>query len=159
MKYIPEFTLLDEVKSFQNDEESANREWHKNSMSGWHISKKWADVFKKHLEILTPIAINGDALAQYSVGAIYLIDCLYDNEEEAISNSKRNRVEMSKWLELAAKQGVLAAIDNLISSGIGMESDRLRSLYEANINEPDTNIEEWKNNMQLIYKLAYVQNS
>lgn len=157
MSDIPEFTILDEVKAFQNDVELSTEAWHSRSMSGWHVTSKWADVFKKHLEILKPIAESGDAMAQYSVGSIYLGSMLYDNEEEAIASYEKDRVVMTKWLELAARQGVLAAIDNLIGVGLGVESDKLRVLYNEKITKPDTNIDEWKENMKLLYDSLYAE--
>jgi len=69
--------------------------------------------FKKHRNNLLPLAENGDALAQYKLGIIYWLGYLHESEAKAIEHHQEDLVNSTKWLILAAKQGVIVALDNL----------------------------------------------
>ena len=155
----PDFKISSEVQKYWNDTESLTKEWHEKNMQGWHVTEKWVKKYQYHLSTLLPLAENGDAMAQYAVATIYLTSYLYDNEEDAINNHDKDALEMSKWLTLAAKQGVLSAIDNLITTGTNKEAKKLMALYRANITTSDKNQKEWERNMLLIYNLAYEKQS
>lgn len=95
-------------------------------VNNWHVTTEWADKFAQHLRSLFPLAEGGNALAQYYVAAIYMLGYCYTSAEEQAENYQRDMLEMSKWLERAARQGIVAAVDNLVTMGVGPEAERVR---------------------------------
>ena len=96
--------------------------------SHWYVTPEWAKQFREHLARLLPLAAAGNPWAQYSVANIYMCGYLYTTESEAIANHHKDSTEMSGWLERAAQQGFVAAVDNLITNGVGPEAERLRNI-------------------------------
>lgn len=83
-----------------------------------------------YAEIL-PIADSGDAWAQYAVGTMLSLGLRCSTQQEYFESYLSHLPTMSHWWSVAAKQGHLGALDNLLTSGIGVESDRARSLANA----------------------------
>lgn len=94
----------------------------------WYITPAWAEKFQTHLAKLRPIAIAGDPWAQYAVATIYMGGYLYSSQDGYIANYENDAKELSLWLEKCARQGFVAAVDNLITNGVGPEAERLRGI-------------------------------
>lgn len=94
----------------------------------WYITPDWENLFRRHLAALLPIASAGNPWAQYSVAVLYMNGYLYSTEAEAIANYHKDSIELSGWLVLCARQGFVAAVDNIITSGVGPEAERLRGI-------------------------------
>lgn len=126
--YIPShLPVAAEIKAYQDDLQTLGVI---NDEKNWYVTKEWAAKFRKHFEKMLPLAQNGDPLAQYQVATIYMIGCLYDSESEMMENHEKDSIEMTNLLLLSAKQGVVAALDNVLVNGVGTEAERLRQIYQ-----------------------------
>lgn len=123
---LSKFVVCDEVKIFQNDCDLLIKD---KDASEWLVDKEWSERFRTHLNILEPLAKLGDAWAQYSISVIYMLGYLYLDEDEMAQHYEKDVATLSYWLEKAAKQGFITAVDNLISTGVGPEADRLRKIF------------------------------
>jgi TPR repeat protein len=133
--YIPaHLPVAPEVEAYRSDFDAIFNKFAAKP-DAWHVDKEWADKFRKHREKLLLLAESGDALAQYSLGTLYMSGYLYTSVPEAINQQTQIEPEMTKWLLSAAKQGVIAALDNLLSVGVGEEADKLRDAYLASKDE------------------------
>lgn len=94
----------------------------------WYITKAWAEKFRGHFAALLPLAEAGNPLAQYQIAGLLMLGYCYDNPRECEENYSTDMVQMSAWLERAARQGVVVAVDNLITNGVGAEAERLRQI-------------------------------
>lgn len=94
----------------------------------WYVTPEWAAKFQAHLEKLLPIATAGNPWAQYSVASIYMCGYLYSSQNDYDANYYKDSQAMSLWLEKCARQGFVAAVDNLVVVGVGPEADRLRRI-------------------------------
>jgi len=151
-----EWNIADEVKRFQDD---VNKLGLVCSEKGWQITADWAIRFNNHLKSLIPLAERGDPIAQYNVAIIYMNGYLYSSESAAKNNYEIDKIEMSKWLECAARAGIAAALDNLITSGVGAESDRIRELYYRHKNDLENGpppSEAWQRDMTKLHHIAYL---
>ena len=57
-----------------------------------------------------------------------LLGYLHDSKQGYESNYERDAAVGSAWLEKAASQGFVAAVDNLVCVGVGDEANRLREI-------------------------------
>jgi TPR repeat protein len=99
-----------------------------NDSNHWYVTREWASKFMVHVESLRVLAVAGDPWAQYRLGNVYFLGVLYCSEQELIRNNEADTVKGSYWLEKAARQGFVAAVDNLVIVGVGPEAERLRIL-------------------------------
>ena len=99
-------------------------------LNGWYVSVEKAAKFRVHLNKMLPMAEAGNPHAQYSVACIYMLGQIYDQEENYIKNYESDANQMSYWLEKAARQGFVIAVDNLVVVGKGEEADRLRAIAQ-----------------------------
>lgn len=99
-----------------------------NDLEQWHITPESAEKFQRHLLTLTPHAEGGNPLAQYSIAAILMIGYCYASAEQHLANHDRDAAVMTSWLVRCARQGLVAAVDNLVTSGVGPEAERLRAI-------------------------------
>jgi hypothetical protein len=120
-----QFAVPPEVKAFRNDAERLGMIC---DLEHWYVTPEWAATFRQHLRSLLPIAVAGNPWAQYSVACIYMGGYVYSCQEECIANHDQDTKEFSLWLERCARQGFAAAVDNLITDGVGPEAERLRSI-------------------------------
>lgn len=120
-----QFKIPEEVKEFHKDSESLGMLY---DLENWYITQEWCQKFRIHLDRLLKLAESGEPWSQYNVGTIYLNGYLYDSMEEFEKNYKADAIIGSKWLEKAARQGFVAAVDNLVVVGVGPESERLREI-------------------------------
>ena len=95
----------------------------------WYITEAWAEKFRGHFAALLPLAEVGNPLAQYHIAGLLMFGYCYESQRECEQNYSTDMVQMSAWLERAARQGVVAAVDNLITSGVGTEAERLRKIF------------------------------
>jgi hypothetical protein len=95
----------------------------------WFLTEEWKAKFEEHLRRLLPIAEQGNPFAQYFVAVIYLFGFRYSSHKECQDNYEKDTVEGTKWLVRAARQGVVVAIDNLITNGKGPEVERLSKIH------------------------------
>ncbi|MCF6194363.1 MAG: hypothetical protein L3J46_08545, partial [Kangiellaceae bacterium] len=120
------FKIPAEVELLQNDTDALGMV---NDSDNWYVTEEWVQKFRNHLKVILPLAENGDPVAQYNVATIYLCGYLYSSEEKAIKAYEADAIVMSKWFERAARSGYVVAIDNLISTGVGDEAERLKRLF------------------------------
>lgn len=99
-----------------------------NDENNWYVTEEWANKFRMHLDSLRAIAEKGNPLAQCYVAAILLLGNCYTSSQEQLLNYPRDAEEMSYWLERCARQGLVAAVDTLVTCGVGPESERLREI-------------------------------
>lgn len=110
------------------------------TLEEWFITEAWAMRFKAHFQKLLVQAEAGNALAQSALGTIYFFGCCYTSREEHKANYDKDIVEMTYWLLRSTRQGVVAAIDLLISMGVGPEVERLRGIFR----EVDAEVKQGK---------------
>lgn len=149
------FKIPKEVELFHKDVDSLGK---LKDGKEWYVTDQWAKKFRTHLNNMLPLAEKGDPIAQYNVGVVYMCGYLHSTEQSAIEANKADTVEMSKWLERAARGGVVVAIDNLISTGVGEEADRLRKIYNDHKSELENGpapSESWERDMQKLFEIAY----
>lgn len=99
-----------------------------NDLEHWYITPEWAEKFRLHQLTLTPLAESGNPLAQCSIATILLLGYCYSSAEEQLENHDRDSKEMTNWLVRSARQGLVAAVDNLVTCGVGTEAERLRAI-------------------------------
>lgn len=141
-----------EVVSFNKDSDALQ---HEHDLSKWSLTDKWLEIFQQHYNNILPLAKSGNAVVQYTIAIMYMVPYLHKTHEEHVANYENDSAEMTYWLEKAAKQGILGAIDILIVEGIGAESDRLRKLRKSQNVPNEKSMEEWQSNLQSLYEIAY----
>ncbi|NJN47163.1 MAG: sel1 repeat family protein, partial [Candidatus Competibacteraceae bacterium] len=104
-----------------------------------------------HFNKLLKLAEAGDPWAQYNVGNMYFGGYLYSSEEDFKNNYETDIKKCSHWLEKAARQGFVAAVDNLVVVGVGPEAERLR---EISHNRGQTTIIRTPKTPRLIARMA-----
>lgn len=120
-----EVNVPPEVSNFRSDFESLGVV---NDLDNWYVTGQWAEKFEAHFNDLLPLAEQGHVLAQYSLAIIHMMGLRYSSIELAKANYSQDISQMSQWLELAAKQGYMGAIDILGAMGVGEEAERLRGI-------------------------------
>jgi hypothetical protein len=99
-----------------------------NDDENWYVTEAWAAKFRDHFAALLPLAEAGNPLAQYQIAGLLMLGYRQCSLRECEENYPTEVVQMSSWLERAARQGVVVAVDNLITSGVGAEAERLRKI-------------------------------
>jgi len=161
-----QFKIPTEVKEFQSDCESLGMI---QDLDNWYITAEWRQKFKGHFEKLLKLAEAGDPWAQYNVGNMYFGGYLYSSEEEFKDNYETDIKECSRWLEKAARQGFVAAVDNLAVVGVGPEAERLREISKQVEKEHPEFIQKWEKDanvpvitpsfFEAVWERAYGNNS
>ena len=127
MYKVPEgFELPEEVKAFQADCEALGVI---SDGESWNVSEEAAGRFQDHLNKMLPLAEDGNPWAQYNVAVVFMNGYLQTSLGSVKENYQKDCEKMSYWLEKAAKKGFFAAVDNLVTSGVGEESERLRNIF------------------------------
>ena len=129
-----DFPVSDDVKAFRRDCDGASES---RAVEDGYVSPEWVSVFEKHKEVLKPMAQAGDMYSQYSIAVIYMLNLLHSDMESARVVHEEDAKECTRWLLMSAKQGFLAALDNLLSVGVGPEADRVRALSKTIPRSPD----------------------
>jgi hypothetical protein len=159
-----EFLVPTEVIDFQKDRDSLGVIC---DLDNWYITPEWSHKFMEHFKKLEILADSGEPWSQYNLGSIYLCGYLYSSEEKFEKNYELDLIAASKWLEKAAKQGFVAAVDNLVGMGVGSESERLREITRIVENE-HPEFTHWDNNkiptilpalFETVWQRAYGKNS
>lgn len=138
-----QFTVPEEVKEFHKDCDSLGMI---NDSENWYVTSEWSLKFKKHFDKLLKLAELGEPWSQYNLGNIYFSGYLYSSIQEFQKNYEHDAIIGSKWLEKAAQQGFVAAVDNLVVLGVGSESDRLRKISNDIEKEHPEYIQKWEQN-------------
>jgi hypothetical protein len=113
-------------------------------LDNWYITEAWAKRFQTHLEHLLALAESGNPWAQYNVGIIYCAGYLHGSQKAYEEHYEKDLIQSSRWLEKAARQGFVAAVDNLVVVGVGEEADRLRLISKiVEKNHPEY-IQKWE---------------
>ncbi len=120
-----QFKVPEEVKEFQKDCDSLGMV---SDGKNWFVTPEWSRKFKAHYEKLLKLAESGEPWSQYNLGSMFILGYLYSSKEESEKNYEADVMSGSKWLEKAARQGFVAAVDTLVVEGVGPESDRLRGI-------------------------------
>lgn len=126
--------------------------------TAWYGTAASARKFREHVENMLPFAEAGDPSAQYAVALAYWVLLVYETEEEAMERHPNDAPIYTRWLELAARQGHIGALDNLLGVGVGPEAERLRALHKVTFGEngaasPPT--DAWRQEMCEFYEIAY----
>jgi len=149
------FKVPKEVELLQDDTDALGKV---NDSENWYVTEEWAKKFRSHLKAILPLAEKGDPVAQYNVATIYLCGYLYSSEEKAIRAYKTDAIVMSEWFERAARSGYVVAIDNLISTGVGHEAERLKDIFskhKASLEKGIPPSDSWLRDMERLYDIAY----
>lgn len=85
----------------------------------WPVSLDSASMFQRHLERLAPVAEAGNNFARYAMASIYLLEVLYPDEQTREERLAEDRAKMTRLLCQCAENGLVAAFDNLVTSGTG----------------------------------------
>ena len=136
-----QFDVPIEVNDFQCDRDKLGMIC---DLDNWYITEEWAKQFQTHLKRLLPLAESGNPWAQYNVGIIYFCGYLYSSQNAYEEHYEEDLIQCSLWLEKAARQGFVVAVDNLVVIGVGEEADRLRlisNMVEKNYPEY---IQKWE---------------
>lgn len=149
---------LSTAKEVQDLYEDLERFGPVNDGENWFVTKAWANKFKHHLQKLLPLAEQGDALAQCEVANIYYVGYLHPSEDEALNCYQSDIETATTWWLKSIHGGVYSALDALMVSGVGAETDRLRKIYKENLQEftqgsPPS--EDWEKDMKHLYAIAY----
>ncbi|MDO9214703.1 MAG: hypothetical protein Q7U23_12825 [Methylococcales bacterium] len=140
-KMPTEFEIPDEVHRFQDDCDKLGMLC---DMDNWYITDEWAKRFQTHLECLLAVAEAGNPWAQYNVGSLYIHGYLYSSAKAYEEHYEEDVIQGSLWLEKAARQGFIAAVDNLVVIGLGEEANRLRLISNmVEKNHPEY-IQKWE---------------
>lgn len=143
MYSTPRHVMPTEVVAFQHDIDALGMIC---DSDHWYVTAVWAERFQKHLENLLPVATAGNPWAQYNLGTLYASGCLYYSWLDYEKNYEKDIALASTWLEKAACQGFVAAVDNLVVIGVGEEAERLRAISkELQIKSPEL-IGRWEEN-------------
>lgn len=158
-------------------EPEAVKEFHKDSEKlgmlqdndNWYITPEWVECFKEHKNKIEILALNGDPWAQYNLGNIYFCGYLYSSLEEFTKHYEKDALTGSEWLEKAARQGFVAAVDNLAVLGTSKEAERLREISKEVEKENPEFIQKSKDNENIpiimpsffekVWEIAYSKNS
>jgi hypothetical protein len=129
-----------EVKKYLSDTEGLGMI---QDLNNWFVTPKWCQKFKQHRINLHKLAMEGEPWSQYHLGNMYFNGYLYSSAKECEENYQADIELGSHFLEMAARQGFVAAVDNLVVCGTGEESDRLREITKDVENEHPEFIEKW----------------
>ncbi len=110
----------------------------------WYITPDLCRKFKAHFKKLLKLAESDEPWAQYNLGNMYFGGYLYSSKNEFEPNYESDVIKGSKWLEKAARQGFVAAVDNLVVVGMGPEADRLREISREVEEEQPELIQKWE---------------
>lgn len=100
-----------------------------NDLEHWYVTEEWAAKFRSHLQTLLILAESGNPWAQSYVAGIYMVGYCYTSYAEFERNYERDAAEMSNWLVRVSRQGIVIAVDNLITTGVGPEAERVRGIW------------------------------
>ena len=113
-----------ELQNFWADAEK----WSKvHAPEDWPVSAETAELFENHLSRLQPVADSGDDYACYAMASIYLLELIYPDEATRDERFDRDRVTMTALLYRCSENGMVAAFDNLVTSGVGEIGDSARA--------------------------------
>ena len=110
----------------------------------WYVTSKWTARFKEHSKKLLKLAETGEPWAQYHLGNMYFSGYFHSSREDFENHYESDVKIGSQWLEKAARQGFVAAVDNLVVVGVGSEADRLREISRIVEKEHPEFIKKWE---------------
>ena len=105
----------------------------------WPVSTDAAAMFERHLKCLQSVADSGDDNARYAISSIYLLNLIYSDVSTRAERYDRDRSTMTELLYQCARNGMVVAFDNLVTSGVGEMAKSARAAardYET-IQNPD----------------------
>lgn len=140
------FEIPREVEEFLKDSEELGVV---QDLENWYVTPEWSQKFEMHLEQLKRLADSGEPWSQYHLGNMYFIGYLHSSSEDFEKNYMDEIERGSKYLEMAARQGFVAAVDNLVGMGVGPESDRLREIARKVREEHPEFIQKWSKDERL----------
>lgn len=124
--------MINEYSSLQRQYDAAINEFVNSSIEhagAWF--KPEVETFSRlYLDVL-PFAESGDAWAQYAIATVLSLGLRCSTQKEYTESYQSHLPAMSFWWASAAKQGHLEALDNLVTSGIGVEADKARAIAEV----------------------------
>jgi TPR repeat protein len=92
----------------------------------WH--KPNTDEFEKLLSEILRLANKGSVKCMYSAAIIYSNGLIYGSEAEFFNHHDELISQATVWWERAAAKGYLAAVDNLLTSGVGAQAEKARAV-------------------------------
>ena len=87
-------------------------------------------LFSSLRKRLIPLAEAGDSRAQYALGTIAWLGLCQATESEQQEHHGVDVAEASRWWTEGASRGHLGALDNLITSGVGLAAQRARAVCQ-----------------------------
>jgi len=137
------FEVPKEVKEFLTDTEKLGVI---QDLENWYVTPEWCEKFQQHRAKLQELAEGGEPWSQYHLGNMFFSGYLYSSAEEFEKNYLADVERGSQYLVMAAGQGFVAAVDNLVVTGIGPASDRLRAITREVQKEHPEFIQKWSQN-------------
>jgi hypothetical protein len=90
--------------------------------SSWH--RPDVAEFSELRRLLKPQAESGDMFCQYALATILSQGLCCESDDQLKAGYDSAREEATRWWIAAAKQGFWPALDNLVTSGVGLEAQR-----------------------------------
>jgi hypothetical protein len=91
----------------------------------WPVSEETASMFLGHLHRLQPVAATGNDLANYAMATIYHLELIYPDDVTREKRISEDRETKTTLLCECAENGMVAAFDNLVTSGIDISATLL----------------------------------
>lgn len=88
-------------------------------------------AFSSLYSVILPFAESKDAWAQYAIATILSLGLRCSTQQEYVESYQCFLPTMSHWWASAAKQGHFDALDNLVTSGVGVEAEKARAVAKA----------------------------
>jgi hypothetical protein len=86
--------------------------------------------FTELKRLLYPHAKNGNSYCQYALATIYWLGLCCETQEQYLADRTILIEEATRWWIAAASQGLWRAVDNLITSGLGSEAERVKTIAD-----------------------------
>lgn len=94
----------------------------------WHPPD--ATEFSEIARDLLQAAEQGDMYCQYALATILHMGLNLETEEQFVVAMAEANEAATRWWIAAAKQGFWPAVDNLLTSGVGEEAQRIRDAFD-----------------------------
>jgi hypothetical protein len=94
----------------------------------WHCPD--TSEFTELKRLLYTHAEDENSYCQYALATIYWLGRCCDSQEQYIADHTISIEEATRWWIAAASQGIWQAVDNLITTGVGSEAERVKAVAD-----------------------------
>jgi hypothetical protein len=85
--------------------------------------------FSELMRLLKPYAESGDMRSQYAIATILMLGLCCESQDQMALSQASACEEATQWWIALAKQGFTPALDNLVTSGVGVGAQRAREAW------------------------------